>query len=745
MRKLILSFLVASLCLTPIVNPARADGAIFPGEQYTGYLIVRYHHVNTVIEDNHAVTHVEQEFYNPYEFPIVGRYLFPIQPEAALTTFTATVDGETQQPARQDAAATNAALQSLIVQYRDPTLLQYTDWETLAFDLNLPAKSSRRMVLEYEEVLTPAGGMLHYRYILGTERYSAQALEEVSLTVIVRSTSGLSTVYSSSHPITVENLGTGAARVSWSAQNVLPSQDFDLFFAPAEGGFGSGLLTSERAGYNHFLFIFSPSLEHASGGEIPKDIVFVVDDSGSMEGEKIAQAQNALKYCLGRLGADDRFSIVGFDDQLSVYADTLQPTALATILDALRFSERLSADGSTDIEAALRKGLAILLRSEDRPAAAQMIVFLTDGLPTAGITDETLIAESIRHTNSDRVVRMHIFGVGYDVNTHLLDRLAEENGGSVTYVQPGENLETVLTSFYKRIAFPVLTDIYIEYEGMTASDISPQSLPDLFQGTSMLLVGRFEEQSKTITLRVRGRAGEEQREYEYRFDLAQTAGHDFVPRLWATRRVGALLDEVRVTGETPALVEEIRSLGLTYGIVTPYTTFVIAAQTNGAASAENMSLYSQRDELNQSSGSTTIQARVQNQGYQQASQADTATGANVLNRGQQSLAQLSAPGAATLNVDLALLQEQNNLDEPVDLAWIEYNVGIDQVVEFGSKAYFELAKDSAARDFLQTGMNVVFRHNGQVVRVFDGQAAHEGGLPLLWAVIFWAVNQLLAR
>ncbi len=320
----------------------------------------------------------------------------------------------------------------------------------------------------------------------------------------------------------------------------------------------------------------------------------------------------------------------------------------------------------------------------------------------------------VGRANTTTEARLHVFGVGYDVNSHLLDRLAADNGGTVTYVQPGENLETALTAFYEGIARPMLTDVEIEFEGLQASDLFPAEIPDLFQGSSLLLTGRYQATGERATVRVRGRAGEELREYVYHFDLAEIGERHFVPRLWATRRIGLLLDQVRVEGENAALVEEIRTLGLAYGLVTPYTTFVIQGQTEGAASADNMALYG-RTEVNQASGQTTIMARVQNQAYQLASQADLATGANVYNEGERSLAQVGAQ-----NLDLSLLLGHSDPGTAVDGTWIKDNVSIDRTISFGSEAYFALARDPEARPFLQSGANVVFAHKGQVIAIEDG-------------------------
>jgi Ca-activated chloride channel family protein len=343
-----------------------------------------------------------------------------------------------------------------------------------------------------------------------------------------------------------------------------------------------------------------------------------------------------------------------------------------------------------------------------------MIVFLTDGLPTAGITETGLIADLVARANQDVAARLHVFGVGYDVNTHLLDRLAADNRGSITYVQPGENLEVVLSDFYGRIANPVLTDAQVSFEGMTVNNLHPQPLPDMFQGSSLLLTGQYQATGPTVTVRVRGQAGETQREYIYHFNLEQSGDYDFVPRLWATRRVGQLLDRIRVEGETPALVEEIRGLGLGYGLVTPYTTFVIQAQSDGAASAENMSLYGNLVDLGRESGQIAVQARVQNQLYQQTDQANLATGANIINNGQRSLAQVS-----NQNIDLSLLQTQQSVGDPITPGWIEDNIKIDRHVTFGSLAYFALASDPATRPYLQSGPNVVFAYQGEVIAVID--------------------------
>ncbi len=260
----------------------------------------------------------------------------------------------------------------------------------------------------------------------------------------------------------------------------------------------------------------------------------------------MVQARDALQFILGQLGSEDRFSIVSFDDRLDTVAKTLQPVTGETILQAHRFVDGLYARDSTDIDAALEQGLTILAESAPRRGATRLLVFLTDGLPTAGRTSGRYCKR--RGTEQPpRRARLHVFGVGYDVNTHLLDQLAETGRGSVTYVQPGENLELVLSAFYRRIASPLLTDLEITFDGMDVEDLHPRSLPDMFEGSSLLLAGRFRPTSDEVTVRISARAGEERRLFEYRYDFGTAPDHDFVPRL-ATRQVSCSSTN-RVKGE----------------------------------------------------------------------------------------------------------------------------------------------------------------------------------------------------
>ena len=258
LNRIVLALFAVStlLCFCPQI--ARADGMILPDLASASYLVVRYHDVKVDINDTFAVTRVDQEFYNPHDYPVTGQYVFPVPPGAAVTGFQATFGGRQASVIHQNGADSNSMLYDLVARRHDPSLLQYADWETLTFDINLPARSTRKMTLSYQEILPPSGGMLHYHYVLSTERYASQPLERASITINIANTRGIGSVYSSSHNVITTYPAQGQAKVTWEAFDTQPLNDFHLYINPAEGGFGGGFLTGNQNDTSHFLFMFAP-------------------------------------------------------------------------------------------------------------------------------------------------------------------------------------------------------------------------------------------------------------------------------------------------------------------------------------------------------------------------------------------------------------------------------------------------------------------------------------------------------
>lgn len=574
-----------TLILIPVlvmVSPVSADGIIIPEPPRCdpgpcpwpipiAQLAIEYHHVRVKIEDQIVTTHVDQVFRNDNDWQIEGTYMFPIPVGATISEFVLWIDGEpvdgkvlTREEARQ-------TYEDIVRTTRDPALLEYIDRAAVQASIYpIAPGGTRRIELEYTEVLTAESGLFHYRYPLNTEKFSTVPLEEVSISVKVESSVPIRALYSPSHEISIDRENDFEFLVGYEAYDVTPDKDFDLFFSIAEDEFGLNLISyrdrfSDEDGF--FLLLAAPSVEVDPELSIAKDVILVLDRSGSMEGEKFQQAQQALQFILNHLNPEDRFNIIVFSTGTTSYARSLRPASEAE--DASRWVDSLSARGSTDINLALLEALAI--SGKERPT---MIIFLTDGLPTEGVTDTAEIVENVQD-NSPENVRLFAFGIGYDVDTFLLDTLAQSNHGATTYVTPDQAIDETVSGFYAKVNDPVLTDVGIDFGDVIVYDIYPEPLPDLFAGSQLVLVGRYKGSGfETVTLT--GEVNGELQEFRYAEQrFRRSGGAEFLPRLWATRKIGALLNEVRLQGPEEELVDQIVRLSIRYGIITPYTSFLV--------------------------------------------------------------------------------------------------------------------------------------------------------------------------
>jgi len=294
-----------------------------------------------------------------------------------------------------------------------------------------------------------------------------------------------------------------------------------------------------------------------------------------MSDVKMAQAKRALKFCLGELGPVDRFGVVKFSTTVTPFRDKLVPASKDYLEAANKWVDSLKVSGGTAIWPALDEALG--MRSDDSTRPFTMI-FFTDGLPTVDETDTDKIVKKTVAKNSANT-RIFTFGVGDDVNAAMLDQLSEATRAVSTYVRPAEDIGDKVASLYGKISHPVLTDVKIAVgETIRLHEIYPPKLPDLFHGNQLIVIGRYTGFGHTA-VRLTGMVGSEKKEFIYELTFpertASDSGKDFVEPLWARRKVGYLLDQIRVNGEKKELIDEVVSLAKRYGIATPYTSYLV--------------------------------------------------------------------------------------------------------------------------------------------------------------------------
>jgi len=569
------------LCIGFLAGISAGDGIIIPVPppdipDRIPPLAIKYHHVDVMMDNQYAETEIDQVFKNEFPRDLEGTYLFPIPEEASISEFSMFVDNEKLEGKVLERDKAKQIYEDIVRQLRDPALLEYIDRDMFkARVYPIPANGEKRIQLKYSEVIKCDSGICHYRYPLEVEKFSSKAIESVLITVKLKSNQPIKAIYSPTHKISINRINDYEAEISYEEENVKPEKDFDLYYTVSEEDFGLNLLTFKGEKDGFFMLMLAPKQETGEEDIIAKDMVFVLDTSGSMAGEKLEQAKNALKFCVNSLNEEDRFNLITFNTNIEEFSQKLMGSNSKNRKRALDFIAGISAGGGTNINDALVRALE-LIKSEERP---NIIIFLTDGKPTVGTTLIEKILSNVKESNSGRA-RIFVFGVGYDVNTHLLDKISGQNSGASEYVKPEEDIEVKVSGFYSKISNPLLSKLKLEFDGIEVKDLYPNELPDLFKGSQLVLFGRYSgsgEANVTLT----GMIGREEKSYSYDVNFpGENSENEFIPRLWATRKIGYLMDEIRLHGEEKELVDEVINLSMEYGIITPYTSFLVDLDTD---------------------------------------------------------------------------------------------------------------------------------------------------------------------
>jgi Ca-activated chloride channel family protein len=572
MRQLLLA---ATLTLSA-ANSTFAHGLLIPEDRKLPPLAMVYHRVNVAIEDQVAVTTVEQSFRNHTDRPLEATYVFPVPRGASVNRFTMLVDGKEVSGEMVDAVKARQIYTDIVRRTQDPGLLEYLGNNLMRLRVfPIAPKSDQKITLRYTAISQQDAGIVEYVYPLKTDGKATQTLQEFSVKLAIRTQLPLSNIYSPTHAISIQRTGDRTAEVVFERNQAALDKDFQLFYAVGNGEVGLTPLTyrplSGEDGY--FLFLISPQIEVSSARIAPRDVVFVLDTSGSMAGIKLDQAKKALRHCLDRVNPQDRFAVLNFSTTVGKYRDRLVDSSKEQIANAQRWVDNLRTSGGTAIDDALSEALAL---RTDEAGRTFTIVFFTDGQPTIGEVNPEKILKRFAAKNSANT-RVFTFGVGDDVNATLLDSLADQSRAESTYVRPAEDIESKAASLYAKVSHPVLTNLKLSTgENVRLTEVYPPQLPDLFMGSQLIVAGRYSGHGP-VAIKLAGSVGTEPREFTYEINLPAKGGddRDFVEHLWGRRKVGYLLDQIRANGEKKELIEEVTALAKKYGIATPYTSYLI--------------------------------------------------------------------------------------------------------------------------------------------------------------------------
>jgi Ca-activated chloride channel homolog len=551
--------------------------------------------IDAQIREQVARVQVTQTFVNHGSTPIEAQFVFPLPYDGAIDKLTLLVDGKEFPAQLLSKEEARRRYEAIVRSNRDPALLEWMGqglFQTSVFPI--PPGAERKVVIEYRQLLRKFQSLTELLCPLAAARFTSRPLEKLSVRIVIEAPANLRNVYSPTHPVNIERPNDRRAIVTLNRKGDVPASDFRLFYDIQPGQVAASVLTyrPSETEDGYFLLLATPELPKADGPPPAKTILFVVDRSGSMNGKKIEQARGALKSVLNNLRDGDTFNIISYEGTVESFRPELQRYSEETRQAALAYADGLYAGGGTNIHDALTTALKQL----DDTTRPTFILFLTDGLPTVGETNESKIAAAVKAANRSHV-RLLSFGVGYDVNSRLLDRLARENSGASEYVRPEEDIEVAVSKVFGRISSPVLTSVDVQFGFDAASSgtppvnrMYPPSGFDLFAGEQAVVVGRY-RQTGSARVTLAGTVGMEKRSFDFPGQfVAKSADQSlaFVEKLWATRRIGELIDQLDLNGRNQELVNELVALSTKHGILTPYTSFLADENVRpDVASTEN--------------------------------------------------------------------------------------------------------------------------------------------------------------
>lgn len=570
MKRLFMWAIAVVVCC--VADQAFASGMLIPKDQSLPPLAIKNQRVNIRIKDGTATASIEQVFKNSVDRDLEAVYVFPLPENATIADFAMYINGKRVSGELVEKGKARQVYEDIVRRMKDPGLLEQMGGNLFRVSVYpVPRNGEQRIEISYSQTLEFESGLYKYIYPLKTTDRASSTLEDFTVKAELSSAVPIKNIYSPSHKIGIKRKGDNQAVIGFEEDRALLDKDFCLYYSVDKKDFGINLITHASKGKDgFFMMMLAPTVAPKDGKIVHRDVSFVFDTSGSMMGEKIKQTKDALKYCIRKLNHGDRFNIIRFSTDIDKLSDSFLDVNDKSLAKAEEFIVAVEARGGTAIDEAMSAALSAASKS-DRP---HVVVFLTDGKPTIGETDPKAILGNVKKCAGNQA-RIFVFGVGEDLNAHLLDSISTENGGVSQYVAPSEDIEVKVSSFADKINLPVLSKPKVTIDKLDVRMIHPQSLPDLFAGDQITIFGRYSGHGD-YAIRLSGEINGKKEEFVFEGAFPKDNGdNDFIPRLWATRRVGYLLDEIRLHGEDKELKDEVVQLGKDYGIMTPYTSYLV--------------------------------------------------------------------------------------------------------------------------------------------------------------------------
>lgn len=549
-----------------------------------------------------ARARVVQTFRNPHDVWYEGVYVFPLPESGAVDRLvlrigTRVVEGEIRERelAQQAYARARAAGQrAALLDQERPNIFTTSV-------ANIAPGETVVVELEYQQVLRYDNGRFSLRFpmVVGPRYVPAAAARVVadahritppvmrpgtegertnpmSIRVTLDAGVPLATVESAYHPIDVKEGGDSRREIVLADGAAPANRDFELTWMPRESALPRAAWFTERVGSDHYglLMLLPPEAPRAS--RLPREVVFVLDTSGSMAGASIRQAKEALELALGRLGPHDRFEVIEFNSGARALFNGARDAGPDNLRAAVKWVRALEARGGTEMAAALR----LALDGSERSSHVRQVVFLTDG----AVGNEEALFRLMRERLGDS--RLFTVGIGSAPNSHFMTKAAQLGGGTFTYIGRIEEVRAKMGELFAKLEAPVLKDVQTHWPEGVQVEAWPARLPDLYAGEPLVLVARLD----TLDGELRVRGERDGSAWEARVPLGDHAAATGLGSVWARQKIAALVDSLREGAPETVVRSRVIELAQAHRLVTKYTSFVAIDKTPVRAPEEGLKL-----------------------------------------------------------------------------------------------------------------------------------------------------------
>ena len=545
------------LLLSAIVSPAAATAD------------VDYMKVDIDINNGYVITTVEQKLTNNEAEADYDDFSIYKPEEAFISDFTLLINDKEYSSEVLPKGKAEKNMMETVSQGKSAGLLTDEKDGRFEYALNIQAGQSIIVRMTYEQALKKTLGQYEYVQPL----YIQHELDDLIVNVNIVSENKILTLETPGFNDTkISSVSNTEKRISYRSDSI-PNRDMKIVFSTESPELTGDMLFYETAGQGYMMHIFSPTQEQLGTPAMNKDIIFVIDKSQSMRGTKIEQVKTVFSEIISDLPEEDRFNVIFFDNRILEYSDELMLANDENKEAAIDFGNSLDASGRTDIDGALVKALEMFDENSD---SVPIVVFLTDGKPTSGVTSTESIREDISDENNVKAPLFTIaFGIEKDEGYYdFLKILSLENYGKADSFSISDDSMEDISNFYDTISTPLMTDIEYDYEGKV-TDIVNTGESSLFAGSDAIVLGKYTAGTGTISSTITGSTRTGAQQFSNSFVVSSDSANSFIPRLWAFENIMNLLDRIDVEGEDADLVEEVIDMSMEFGFVTPYTSLYV--------------------------------------------------------------------------------------------------------------------------------------------------------------------------